>query len=514
MSADPLRSMDGFSTLLDALHEGFQVIGTDFRYLYVNAAAAKHGHTTRAALLGRTMPECYPGIDGTEMWARLTRCMRDRTSEVFENEFAYEDGQKACFELRMEPVPQGVCVLSIDITERKESEERARERAEEHELKERLESVGRLSAGIAHDFNNLLGVILGFGELALARPDHPTREDVDSMMDAAQRAAELTRQLLAYGRRQVLRKRVIDPVALVSGLEVLLSRTLGSHIELGVRVAPPVSFVEVDPSQLEQVVMNLVLNARDAMPEGGRITISLSTVERRETHTEIASHTGPNGSYLLLAVSDTGVGMSAATRARIFDPFFTTKDLGKGTGLGLATVYGIVKQSGGDIWVHSEPGRGTTFEILLPSAQKQKAPISEQTRAPREALPERKDRATILVAEDDASLRKLTAFSLEAQGHGVIVAASGDEALTHVRSHDPIDLLITDVMMPGMRGTDLITAARKLRPNLCVICTSGHERSAIEGASALDADVVFLVKPFLPSKLVAEVAELLRARAC
>jgi two-component system cell cycle sensor histidine kinase/response regulator CckA len=506
MSANSLHAqgMEGFAALLDALLEGFQVIDTTYCYRYVNAAAASHGHTTRSALIGRTMMEAFPGIEQTPMFERLARTMTTRVSDVFENEFTYPDGTSAYFELRFEPVPQGVCILSIDITARKRAEAAERVEAEEREVRERLESVGRLAAGIAHDFNNLLSVILGLGEHALKRETSPTREDVEGMMEAAQRSAELTHQLLAYGRRQVLRKRIVDPVALVRGLEVLLSRTLGGHVELVVRVAPPVGLIDVDASKLEQVVMNLVLNARDAMPEGGRITVGLSTIERIDVGA--GKPTGlASGAYVRLSVTDTGMGMSAATRARIFEPFFTTKARGKGTGLGLATVHGVVKQSGGEIWVQSEPGRGTTFEIFFPvttrtSDTEDATPM--QTTATRPS-----GKATILVAEDDQKLRKLTAFSLEAAGHTVLLAESGEEALTHVRSRDAIDMLVTDVMMPGMRGTDLIVAARKLRPGLRIICTSGHERSELD--VALERDVVFLVKPFLPSVLVAEVAALL-----
>ena len=508
MASEELASAHDFSILLDALHEGFQVLDEEFRYVLVNAAAARHGRSTAAALVGRRMADCYPGIEQTEMFGHMQRCMKRRESHVLLNEFVYPDGEHAFFELRIEPVPQGLCVLSVDVTAQKRAEANLRVNEERLRHSERMETVGMLAAGIAHDFNNLLGVMLGYGESALAREGGPVAADVEGMMAAARRSVELTRQLLAYGRRQVLRKEVIDPITLVTNLEGMLQRTIGPDVELALHVIPPVGTVEVDPSKLEQVVMNLVLNARDAIPGRGKITIALSQVDLDESYprSDPATLSGPQ---VLLSVSDTGVGMDAATQERIFEPFYTTKEQGKGTGLGLATVYGIVKQSGGNIWVYSELGQGTTFKVYFPRSQ---APLRSVAPA-RSLAPKQSVRAaapgTLLVAEDDALLRTLAEHTLVAAGYRVRVAASGDQALALCQADDSIILLITDVVMPGLRGPELIARARMARPSLKVLCTSGYALSALKDQDSIPEEVSFLEKPYLPSQLIRTVRALL-----
>jgi two-component system cell cycle sensor histidine kinase/response regulator CckA len=509
MASDELRSAHDFSMLLDALHEGFQVLDFDLRYVLVNAAAARHGKAEAHQLVGRTMVECYPGIEQTEVFSMLRRCLELRQPSVYTNEFAYGDGTSAHFELRIEPVPQGVCVLSLDVTARKLAENSLRLTEDRLRHSERMETVGMLAAGIAHDFNNLLGVMLGYGEGALLREGGPRASDVEGMMAAARRSAELTRQLLAYGRRQVMRTEVIDPVGLVTNLEQMLERTLGPDVELVLEVTPPVGAVEVDPSKLEQVVMNLVLNARDAISKAGRITLGLREVHLDDLY--VREHPGGmTGAQVVLSVSDTGVGMDAATQARIFEPFYTTKAQGKGTGLGLSTVYGIVKQSGGNIWVYSEVGRGTTFKVYLPRTHAAPRSIAPRSLAPR-ASTRAPSRGTVLVAEDDALLRTLALHSLTAAGYTVRVAASGDEALRLCEQDASITLLVTDVVMPGLRGPELINRARHVRAGLRVVCTSGYALTALQHQEAMPDDVTFLEKPYLPSVLVRTVGELLKA---
>lgn len=497
--------------MLDALLEGFQVIDPDFRYVHVNLAAARHGKSSREALVGCTMMECYPGIEHTELFTRLRRCMSDRKADLLENEFRYPDGSLGQFELRIEPVPQGICVLSIDVTARKQAESRLRETEERMRQAERLEAVGRLAAGIAHDFNTLITVMLGYGEAALQNPRGPDPEDIEAMMSAARRSADLTRQLLAFGRRQVMRSETVDPVSLVKELEVLLRRTLPSNVALVLRASQPVGTIEFDRTKLEQVVMNLVLNARDAMPSGGRIIIDLRSVELDEEY--VRHHPGAQvGPHVLLVVSDDGIGMDADTQARIFEPFFSTKEQGKGTGLGLATVYGVVKQCGGDIWVYSELGHGTTFKVYLPRSPAVQ-PI-RPTKPPAAAVTgPSQSGATVLLAEDDAMLCKLAERTLLSAGYRVLTAGSGTHALELCESDPLIAILITDVMMPGMRGPELVAKALRLRPDLKVLCTSGYGSTDIEGLRDLSPDLPFLEKPYLPSALLRAVEHALLSPA-
>jgi PAS domain S-box-containing protein len=498
------RSLPGerLTSVLDALMEGFQILDFDLRYLYLNEAAAMQGRATRVSLLGRTLSECYPGVEQSELYTHLRRCLSERTSQTFENEFQYPDGSIAYFELRVEPVPEGVSVLSIDISTRRQAEVRLRESEERLRHAQRMESVGMLAAGIAHDFNNLLCVILGHAEIALGRPEGPLASDLEAVMAAAQRSAELTSQLLAYGRRQVLRTRSVDPGLLVTNLTSLLRRTLGGDVELSLTVVPPVGCLDIDPSKLEQVVMNLVLNARDAMPRGGMIGLTLSEVTL--TAEFVRAHPdAPLGPHVLLSVSDTGVGMDAETQARIFEPFFTTKEQGRGTGLGLATVYGIVKQSGGNIVLASEPGKGTTFHIYLPRGERDSSP--PRGRSEPRLLPVRLGRDMILVADDDTALRGMAAEALKAAGYEVLTATNGDEALRLCNSY-PITLLVVDVVIPGLRGADLIATALDLNPSLKVICTSGYAVPGLSQQQALPEQVVVLEKPYPPSLLVKTVA--------
>jgi signal transduction histidine kinase/CheY-like chemotaxis protein len=504
MPSDATRTVGGYASMLDALLEGFQVIGFDYRYLVVNAAAARHGRSSADRLIGRTIMACYPGVDQTPMFAKLRECLEQRTSHVMENHFRYPDGSGAYFELRIEPVPQGACILSIDISERKAAEADLRSSSTRLHEAERMEALGMLAAGIAHEYNNLLGVMLGFGETALKRPEGPQPADVEGMMAAAQRSAELTNQLLAYGRKQQLRSEVLDPVALVRELERSLRRSIPNDIELRVRVQPPIGNVNADPAQLEKVVCNLVHNARDAMPNGGLISIELSELAFDRDYVRL--HPGTHeGRHVMIAVSDTGEGMDLATQARLFQPFFTTKERGRGSGLGLSTVYGIVKQSGGHVWVYSEPGHGTSFKVYLPSLSDVPRSVAPPPSVQPAPTPQQ---IKLLVAEDDALLRTLAEHTLQSAGYRVQTARSGDQALAMLVADREIMVLITDVVMPGLRGPELIARAREARPDLKVLCTSGYALSALEDQKAQLTDVSFLDKPYLPSALVRAVKAL------
>jgi two-component system cell cycle sensor histidine kinase/response regulator CckA len=375
----------------------------------------------------------------------------------------------------------------------------------------KMESLGQLAGGVAHDFNNLLGVVRGHGELLAGRldPGDPREAHVGHILDAANRAAKLTRQLLAFGRRQVLEPRVVDLNRVVAGMEPLLSRLVGEAVKVVVRTAPDLGRVRVDSSQVDQVLLNLAANARDAMPRGGRLTVETANAELGEADCRARAGARP-GSFVRLRVSDTGTGMDEATRARAFEPFFTTKDVGQGTGLGLATVYGIVKQSGGHVWVDSSPGKGACFEIYLPTVEGEVEAEESQDELPA-GPPAVHTPATILLVEDEASLREIAKELLEANGYAVIAAADAREALALAESTaaGPIHLLLTDVMMPGLSGPALARHIRERWPEVEVLYMSGYSHEAVEKQGALGPGSRLLAKPFSLNTLVRSVEEAL-----
>ena len=388
----------------------------------------------------------------------------------------------------------------VDITERKALEMQLLQA-------QKMEAVGLLAGGVAHDFNNVLTAIGGYAELV--REDLPgedaRRHDVEEILRATERAATLTRQLLAFSRRQVLAPRVLDLNGVVAGVDNMLRRLIGADVELRTALAPELGAVRADPGQLEQVIMNLVVNARDAMPRGGKLTLETANAELDESYA-LEHPAVVAGPYVMLAVSDSGVGMDAATQARVFEPFFTTKEKGKGTGLGLATVYGIVKQSGGNIWLYSEPGRGTTFKIYLPRVDQPPEQLAAAP-APRAAP---RGSETVLLVEDDEAVRALARKMLAAHGYTVLAAASGAEALKLAADHTgPIHLLVTDVVLPGMSGRELATRFQSVRPGLKVLYTSGYTDDAVVHHGVLDPGIAFLQKPFTSGTLARKVRETL-----
>jgi PAS domain S-box-containing protein len=398
------------------------------------------------------------------------------------------------------PVMEGIIV---DITDRKLLENQLQQ-------SRRMEAVGRLAGGIAHDFNNLLTIIKGYAELALQRGgiQMELRADVQQIENAAERASTLIRQLLAFSRRQVLQPKIIDLNAIVLGLDKLLGRLMGEHIEMVTRCAANVGRVKADPAQVEQVIMNLVVNARDAMPKGGRLTVETYNVDLDSTYARDHVSVKP-GSYVMLAVTDTGVGMNPETVAHIFEPFYTTKESGQGTGLGLSTVYGIVKQSGGYIWVYSEPGKGTTFKVYLPR-------VAE----PVEAKPERVEPAaankgseTILLVEDEEAVRELASRILSAKGYSVVAAKSVKEAEEWCEKQGgKIHLLLTDIIMPGTSGRELARRITVKHPQTRVLYMSGYTDNVLAQGGELEAGLSFLQKPFTPAALVQKVRDVLDSR--
>ncbi len=393
-------------------------------------------------------------------------------------------------------------LLSIeDITERSRLEEQYRQA-------QKLEAVGLLAGGVAHDFNNLLTVVLGYGEVILGTLSEgdPLRQDLDKILDACHRGANLIHQLLAFSRKQTLQPEVLDLNRLLDSQQGLLKRLLGEDIELLTVFSEDLGLVKADAGQIEQVVMNLAVNARDAMPDGGELIIETANVELDEEYGRLHAGVVP-GPYVVLAVTDTGTGMDKETQSKIFEPFFSTKEMGRGTGLGLSTVYGIVKQSGGHIWVYSEPEKGTTFKIYLP--QTDDAPAAVQG-CPAD-FEVRHGAGHVLVVEDEHAIRELVGVQLESLGYEVTLAADGREALEAVEVNGlRPDLLITDVIMPGMSGAVLLERLRRTQPGLKVLFMSGYTDNVIVHQGVLDPGIPFIQKPFSARDLSAAVHRVIR----
>jgi two-component system cell cycle sensor histidine kinase/response regulator CckA len=388
--------------------------------------------------------------------------------------------------------------IGMDVTERLALEEQYRQA-------QKMEAVGQLAGGIAHDFNNLLTAIQGYGELLVDEVGGNTQAlaDIHEVLRAVERATTLTRQLLMFSRRQAIETKVIDLRETLSGIEPMLRRLIREDIEIVVKKSDQPSTVKADPGQVEQIILNLVVNARDAMPDGGKLLIETGTASLDQTY--VHQHPGAEpGDYIMLAVTDTGTGMDASTRARIFEPFFTTKQKGKGTGLGLATVHGIVKQCGGDIWVYSEPGHGTTFKVYLPFLDM--LPDAAPSRAAAESL---EGSGTILVVEDEDGVRHLVQRVLERYGYRVLTAATPHEALRLARSERGIQLLMSDVILPAMSGPEVAEQVLSIHPGIRVLYMSGYTDEAIANRGLLTEGTQFLEKPFTPETLAKKVRQVL-----
>jgi two-component system, cell cycle sensor histidine kinase and response regulator CckA len=394
----------------------------------------------------------------------------------------------------------GASLICRDVSERKRLERQVVQ-------SQKMEAIGQLAGGVAHDFNNLLTIINGYSELLLNRlpPGDPMRQLLSEIHRAGERAGALTRQLLAFSRQQVLEPKVLELNAVVSDTEKMLRRLIGEDIILTYVPSPTAERVKVDPGQLEQILMNLAVNGRDAMPQGGRITIETRSVTLDEHYAQTHPDALP-GEYVLLAVSDTGCGMDEATKAHIFEPFFTTKGPGKGTGLGLATVYGIVKQSGGSIDVYSEAGRGTTFKIYFPQVQE---PVSSgKSFRGLSVMPHGSE--IVLLVEDEDAVRSLACHVLRSCGYTVLEADDGQRAVQLVKDHrGPIDLVLSDVVMPYLGGRQLVERLSALRPSLKVLFMSGYTDDAVVRHGVLATDYAFLQKPFTPTALAQKVREVL-----
>ncbi|HVR69574.1 MAG TPA: PAS domain S-box protein [Vicinamibacteria bacterium] len=490
-----------FRSLFEAAMDAMVVTDDEGRYVEANAAAcALHG-VARAQLLGHRLGDhARAGFDFDSVWAALRRDGRARG----EMAVLRPDGQarEIEFSVTADFLPGSHLVVLRDVTEGRQLEAQFRQA-------QKMEPLGRLAGGVAHDFNNLLNVITGYGEL-IARglaAGSPARQRTEHILRAAERAAALTRQLLAFSRRQVLQSRVLDLNAVVSDTARLLGRLIGADITLALRLDSRLGRLKADPSQIDQVLMNLAVNARDAMPRGGTITFETRNADLDEEYAR--EHLGARpGPYVLLEVTDTGVGMDAETQRHIFEPFFTTKPKGKGTGLGLATVYGVVKQSGGYVWVESRPGRGTRFQVFLPRVDEPldlEAPASAPEPAPRGG-------ETVLLVEDEDLLRRMIREVLETSDYRVLEAANADEAVRLSRSHPgTIDVMVTDVIMPGRSGPELASALSGARPRMKVLYVSGYTDDAFIPAVSPAEGTDFLQKPFTPAALESRLRALLDA---
>jgi two-component system, cell cycle sensor histidine kinase and response regulator CckA len=503
-------------SIFSSIQDGISVLDREYNILRVNEAM-EQAYAPALPLVGK---KCYAAFHGRREPCEICPTRSALATGEAARALIEEKGAAGeivrFVELYSFPMPDiasgqilGVVEYVRDVTARQQAEEALRRSETQLGQAVKMEAVGRLAGGVAHDFNNILTAITSYGELLLMNHDlkDPVRQDVQDILAAAERAASLTRQLLAFSRKQVLQPQRLDLNRVVTNLDKMLRRIIGEDINLVTVTSPELGTVMADPGQIEQVIMNLVVNARDAMPQGGNLTIETANAELDEGYAQRRVVVQP-GPYVMLAVIDTGVGLDRESRDRIFEPFFTTKELGQGTGLGLSTVYGIIKQSGGYIWVYSEPGRGTTFKIYLPRLETpgESAVVSQ---AP--------DRCwwgteTILLVEDEDLVRQVTGRILAQHGYTVLEVPDGQEAQRVSQQHPgPIHLMLTDVVMPGMSGPELAGKLKSMRPQMQVLFMSGHTENAIVHHGALDPGIAFIQKPFRYDTLARKIRGLLES---
>ena len=463
---------------------------------------------TEHEMIGRPISTLAPPERADEIESILKKIRNGERVEYFESVRVTKDKRRLSMSISVSPIHDadgkvmGASTIARDITSQKKIEDQLRQ-------SQKMEAVGRLAGGVAHDFNNLLGIVTACSELLRNHVDADALEYVDNIREAAKRGAALTKQLLAFSRRQPVQVLLLDWNERLKDVSKLLKPLMGDDVEIVLLPRSPTAIVEADPGQLDQVVLNLAVNARDAMPHGGKLIIETAVYDFDESFTQEHPSMNP-GRYVMLAISDNGVGMDEATRSKIFEPFFTTKEVGKGTGLGLATVYGIIKQSGGQVWVYSEFGHGTTFKIYLPSAE-HKVGSAEDKRE--ELLPARRDGVTILLAEDDAIMRHVTRKMLEEHGYKVLEAEDGQAALNKIQSSTtPIALTLTDVVMKGMTGPELVLKLIESYPQMKVVYMSGYTGELVSH-QGLDTGIRLLEKPFTRAALLKTLDEALNSAA-
>jgi PAS domain S-box-containing protein len=495
------RSEEKYRTILENIEEGYFEVDIAGNFTFFNDSICRIWGYPKEELMGMNDRQYTDQGNAKKLFKAFNKVYRTgEPAREFDWEIIRKDGTKKYIEasvsLQKDPSgkPMGFRGVIRDITERKQTEEEMAAVQEQFRQSQKIEAVGQLAGGIAHDFNNLLTVIKGYSQLSLIqfKESDPLKVNIDEINKATDRAADLIRQLLAFSRRQVMEMRVLDLNILLQNLNKMLRRVIGEDIELVTRLADDLGRVKVDPGQIEQVIMNLTVNARDAMIEGGKLTIETANVELDEEYAR--THVGViPGRCVMLSVNDTGVGITPEVRERIFEPFFTTKKEGEGTGLGLSTVYGIVKQSGGNIWVYSEPEKGTTFKIYLPLVNE---PLEEKKeRVVKEASP--RGNETILVVEDDEVVRKLAVRILREQGYRVLEASQGVDAFLICEEHKgPIHLLVTDVVMPKMSGRELAERITSIRQEVKVLYMSGYPDDTVAHHGILNEGMNYIQKPF------------------
>jgi two-component system cell cycle sensor histidine kinase/response regulator CckA len=506
--AEALRESERrFSGVLDNLDLASMMLDTEGRITYCNDYLLELTGWAREEVLGRSWFDLFVPPDGGRTKEHFASLLRDAPEDWHnDNEVLVRGGGRRSIRWNNSVLRSasgeviGTASIGEDVTERQRNEEQARQ-------SQKMEAVGRLAGGVAHDFNNSLGVILGYTELLMRQAGESQKGKLEQILKATQRATGLTRQLLSFSRRQIVDPKVLDLNSVVADLELMLGRLIGEDIDLAIVAAPGLGQVKADPGQIEQVVVNLCVNARDAMPDGGQLRIETANAELEETDGAASHEPVAAGRYVMLAVTDAGCGIEKEILTQISEPFFTTKADGKGTGLGLAMVYGAVKQAGGYVWVYSEPGRGTTFKIYLPR-------IDEAvTRAvAEEPMPERGSE-TILLVEDESALRAIACEILEEHGYRVVPAAGGDEAVEIARRYDHvIHLLVTDVVMPGMNGRTVAESLVAARPELKVLYMSGYTDDVIAHRGVLEPGTLLLEKPFTAAAFLGRVREALGER--
>jgi PAS domain S-box-containing protein len=494
-----------FRLLVENAADVISVVDAQGRIGFMSPSVTRVLGYAPAEVVGQRMLDFVHPDDAKAVSAGLDEALhRGATPLITGLRFRHREGGWRILEGSVAPLvePDGSTSL---VTTARDISERVQLEAQLHQA-QKMEAVGRLAGGVAHDFNNLLTVILGYSNLLLDQlaENHLLYQEVDEIKRAADRAAALTQKLLAFSRKQVLSLRPVDLNTVITGVADMLRRLIGEDIELAMKLEPGLGRSRVDTGQIEQVVMNLAVNARDAMPQGGRLTIQTANVDLDPAYARWrAVQPGP---YIMLAITDTGVGMDVATQARLFEPFFTTKEPGKGTGLGLSTVYGIVRQCGGNIFVYSEPGHGTSFKIYLPQVNDE----SEIGPGKRSAPGGARGDESILLVEDEPLVRNLVSEVLRKHGYQVMEFANGREALGRARHHHGhLHALVTDVVMPGMSGIELARQLVLARPGLRVLYLSGYTDDLVERQGVLQPGRAFLQKPFTPDTLLRKVREVL-----
>jgi two-component system cell cycle sensor histidine kinase/response regulator CckA len=508
--AELRQSEERFRAVFESTTNSIIVVDEHQNILFANQAALDFTELSRDRTVGKNIRDSLGHLpEFLQLWTtRINRVFE--TGETLNFEDKISPGDKTIYsDSSFFPIADdGGDILAVGLIHRDVTERRNLE--DQFNQAQKMEAVGRLAGGVAHDFNNLLTIIIGYSELALEElpAGSPLNKTITEVKTAGRRAAGLTRQLLAFSRRQILEPRPLDLGAVLADIEPMLRRLIGEDIVLVTHTEPDQGTVMADPGQIEQVIMNLAVNAQDAMPGGGKLTIETRNVDLDESYSRYHAGTKP-GPHVMLAVTDTGMGMDKEKQSKIFEPFFTTKENGKGTGLGLSMVYGIVKQSGGSIYLYSEPEQGTTFKIYFPRVDEAAAPLERD----REAAVVRGGTETILVVEDEEAVRQVVSHMLGEKGYHVLEAADGQEALAAAEAVEGrIDLLLTDVVMPGLSGRQLAERMTDLYPGIKVLYTSGYTDNAIAYHGILAPRIHFIAKPFTPDSLMRKVRVVLDAK--